>query len=71
EGLVGSEMCYKRQLQLFTENHNRFPGYQLIMNNLFEILLCLLLRFKPSHMNVNQVKQYSCLLYTSRAHETL
>ncbi|MFB8733422.1 helix-turn-helix domain-containing protein [Bacillus sp. SL00103] len=28
------------------------------MNNLFEILLCLLLRFKPSHMNVNQVKQY-------------
>ncbi|WP_368197922.1 helix-turn-helix domain-containing protein [Bacillus pumilus] len=46
-------------LQLFTENYNRFPSYQLIMNNLFEILLCLLLRFKPSHMNVNQVKQYS------------
>ncbi|MEM5028588.1 AraC family transcriptional regulator [Priestia sp. WB3] len=45
-------------LQLFTENYNRFPGYQLIMNNLFEILLCLLLRFKPSHLNVNQVKQY-------------
>ncbi len=46
-------------LQLFTENHNRFPSYQLIMNNLFEILLCLLLRFKPSHMNVIQVKPYS------------
>ncbi|WLP60315.1 helix-turn-helix domain-containing protein [Bacillus pumilus] len=46
-------------LQLFIENHNRFPGYQLIMNNLFEILLCLLLRFRPSHMNVNQVKQNS------------
>lgn len=46
-------------LHLFTENYNRLPGYQLIMNNLFEILLCLLLRFNPSHMKVNQVKQNS------------
>ncbi len=41
-------------LHLFQENHNQLPGYQMIVNNLFKILLCLLLRFAFTQMTVKQ-----------------
>jgi len=31
-------------LQMYQENYNRYAGFQNVMNNLFEILLCYLLR---------------------------
>ncbi len=50
--------CY---LQLFLENYNQLSGNRIIVNNLFEILLCLLLRFDSIHLKVNKLRQYNDL----------
>lgn len=44
-------------LYLYQENYNQYPGYQLIINNFFEIVLSFLLRCQPSNVEVNNVKQ--------------
>lgn len=44
-------------LYLYQENYNQCPGYQFIINNFFEIVLCFLLRCNPSKIEVNNVKQ--------------
>lgn len=44
-------------LQLFQEDYNQLPGNRIVVNNLFEILLCLLLRFNLIHMKVSQKRQ--------------
>lgn len=41
-------------LQMYQENHNRYAGYQNVMNNLFEILLCYLLRCDLSQIEIKQ-----------------
>lgn len=48
------EDCY---IQLFQENYNQFPGNRIIMNNLFEISLCLLVRIDPVHIYINKKPQ--------------
>ncbi|QQK76163.1 helix-turn-helix transcriptional regulator [Salicibibacter cibarius] len=46
-------------LQLYQENYNQLPGHQLIINNLFEVLLCFLLRLEFTYIKINQVKQHN------------
>ena len=41
-------------LQMYQENYNRYAGFQNVMNNLFEILLCYLLRCDPSEIEIKQ-----------------
>lgn len=40
--------------QIYQEHYNKDVGYQNIMNNLFEILLCYLLRCDPSNIEIIQ-----------------
>lgn len=42
---------------MYQENYNRYVGYQNIMNNLFEILLCYLLRCDSSNIEIIQTCQ--------------
>ncbi|WP_333651648.1 AraC family transcriptional regulator [Lacrimispora sp.] len=43
--------------QMYLENHNRYVRYQNILNNLFEILLCHLLRCDSSNIEIKQTCQ--------------
>lgn len=43
--------------QMYQENHNRYVRYQNIINNLFEILLCHLLRCDSSNIEITQTCQ--------------
>ena len=41
-------------LQMYQENYNQYAGFQNVMNNLFEILLCYLLRCDQSDIEIKQ-----------------
>lgn len=43
--------------QIYQENYNQYIGYENIMNNLFEILLCYLLRYDSTKIEVKQTCQ--------------
>ena len=43
---------------LYQENYNQYIGYKNIMNNLFEILLCYLLRCEPTNIEIKQTHQH-------------
>lgn len=43
--------------RIYQENYNRYAQYQNIINNLFEILLCDLLRCDSSNMEIKQIHQ--------------
>jgi AraC-like DNA-binding protein/mannose-6-phosphate isomerase-like protein (cupin superfamily) len=40
--------------QMYQENYNQYAGYQNVMNNLFEILLCYLLRCDSAQIEMKQ-----------------
>lgn len=46
-------------LRLYQENYNQCPCYTLMMNSLFEILLCLLQRCDPSDMEFLEAEPYT------------
>lgn len=53
--------------QMYQENYNRYDRYQNIINNLFEILLCHLLRCDSSNIEIKQ----TCQKYDTRITQIL